>query len=136
MLRIATLCAVAIAGCLSAHAHAQGSADLMTTPECIAARQQLDEVLAARGPRDRLTVVRRQAALKCLGVSIPEDTAGQPRLKTDRATASAAPPNRVQPRAVAVDPIRLKATASLPETPARPGPVGPCTQQGGLLNCP
>ena len=105
-----------------AAALAQGGPDLMKTPECATARLQLDAVLAAGGPRDRLTTVRRQAALLCLGVSIPEDGPGQPVLRTERAAAGSAPKNRVQPPALAVEPIRLRPTPML----AQPSPaIGP-----------
>ena len=101
---------------------AQGNADLMKTPECATARLQLEAVLVAGGPRDRLTTVRRQAALLCLGVSIPEDSPGQPVLRTERAAAGSAPKNRVQPPALAVEPIRLRPTPML----AQPSPaIGP-----------
>lgn len=123
MLRLAIVCACAIAGCVPAHA--QAGDDLMKTPQCIAARQQLDAVLAAGGPRDLLTVVRRQAALRCLGLAIPADSVGPATLKPDRATPSAARNHRVPPPPVAVEPIRLRPTPALPQAPARPGPVGP-----------
>ena len=123
MLRLVIVCACAISGCVLAHA--QGGDDLMKTPQCIAARKQLDDVLAAGGPRNLLTAVRRQAALRCLGLEIPEDSVGPASLKPDRATPSAARIQRVPPPPLAVEPIRLKATPTLPQVPARDGPVGP-----------
>ena len=144
-----------------AAAHAQGNPDLMKTPECLAARQQLDEAFAAGGPRERLLPAREQAALKCFGMKPPPP-----------------PDGRFVPPSAAVDPIRLRAEASLPRPPGaaappisppppipipRPpvvtscdaagcwdsngtrynqqgpmllGPRGVCTLQGGLLNCP
>ena len=94
-------------------AHGQDGGDLMKTPECMSARLQLEEVLAAGGPRDRLAAVRRQAALTCLGVSIPEEAAGQPRRKTEPATASARPRQRLLPPPIAVEPIRLRPAPAL-----------------------
>ena len=123
MLRLVIVCACAIAGCVPAHA--QAGDDLMKTPQCIAARQQLDDVLAAGGPRDQLTVARRQAALRCLGLAIPEDSVGPATLKPDRATPSAARIHRVPPPPLAVEPIRLRPTPALSQVPARAGPVGP-----------
>ena len=107
-------------------AQAQGGPDLMKTPECAVSRQQLEAVLAAAGPRDRLTAVRRQAALLCLGVAIPEDSTGQPALKTERATAGSAPKDRKPPPALAVEPIRLRPSPVLAQsTPAIAPPAGP-----------
>ena len=94
-------------------AHGQDGGDLMKTPECMSARLQLEGVLAAGGPRDRLAAVRRQAALICLGVSISEEVAGQPRLKTEPATASAPPRQRLLPPPIAVEPIRLRPAPAL-----------------------
>jgi hypothetical protein len=65
MLRLAIPCC-ALALCC-AGALAQGNPDLMKTPQCQAARKQLDEVFAA-GPRERIAAVREQAALACFGV--------------------------------------------------------------------
>ncbi|MDB5940830.1 MAG: hypothetical protein JWQ13_396 [Ramlibacter sp.] len=143
---------------------AQRGADLMNTPECAAARRQLDEVLAAGGPRERLDALREQTALKCFGVKPPPPQAG--------------PANRSVPPPVAVNPIRLRPEPSLPRVPGAPaqaapspppldiprppvvtscdaagcwdsngarynqqgpvllGPGGACTLQGGALNCP
>lgn len=115
--------ALALLNAGSAAAQAQDAPDLMKTPECAAARQQLEAVLEFGGPRDRLTTVRRQAALLCLGVSLPEDGPGQPVLRPERAAGST-PKNWVQPPALAVDPIRLRTTPML----AQPSPaVGPLT---------
>ncbi len=104
-------------------ASAQDAPDLMKTPECATARQQLDAVLAAGGPRDRLTTVRRQAALLCLGVSIPEDGPGQPVMRSDRAVAGSAPKNRAQPPAIAVEPIRLRPTPMLAQPSSAISPL-------------
>ena len=118
-------------------AQAQGGPDLMKTPECAVARQQLEAVLATGGPRDRLTAVRRQAALMCLGVAIPEDSTGQPALKTERATAGSAPRDRTPAPALAVEPIRLRPSPVLAQSqpaiapPASPGFTGPVV----LANC-
>lgn len=159
MCRFAIICALSLAGWVSAHA--QGSADLMKTPECLAARKQLDEALAAGGPRERLTAAREQAGIKCLGQKPPP-----------------LPEGRFVPPPAAVDPIRLRpalalslpsATAPIPPPPPPPlaiprapvitscdaagcgdsngthynqlgpvllGPRGVCTVQGGALNCP
>ena len=127
----------------------------MKSPECAAARQQFEPLLAAGGPADRLGVAKRRTALACLGVAVPEP----------------APINRVQPAAVALEPIRLRSTpflAAAPPAPAAPsaspppvitacdaagcwdsngahydqqgplllGPRGPCTREAALLNCP
>lgn len=121
MPRFAIVWVCAIAGCISAFAEAGD--DLMKTPQCIAARQQLDDVLAAGGPRDLLTAVRRQAALRCLGLAIPQDSVGPATLKPDRATPSAARIHRVPPPPLAVEPIRLRPTPALAQVPA--GPLGP-----------
>jgi hypothetical protein len=135
----------------------QGSTDPMATAECTAARQQLEQVLAAGGPRDRLDAARRQAALTCLGRPSPP-----------------APQGRFVPPPVTVAPIAVPAAPSRPAVAAAPlpappvviqrapvitacdaagcwdsdgkrhnqqgpllvGPRGLCTLQGGLLNCP
>lgn len=135
---------------------AQGNPDLMKTPECATARQQLDAALAAGGPRDRLAGAREQAALQCFGLR-----------------PSPPPEGRFVPPPVAVDAIRLRPTPALPAPPKagpqpplaipRPpvvtacdasgcwdsngtryeqqgpvllGPKGVCTLQAGALNCP
>lgn len=140
-------------------AQAQDSTDLMRTPECAVARRQLEAVLAAGGPRDRLDAVRRQAALLCLGVEVPPQ-----------------PESRSVPPPASLDAIRLRPETALrpaaappapPFAPSPPppgpsvittcdatgcwdasgarydqqgpvlfGPRGVCTQQNGLLNCP
>ena len=148
------LCAVILA---YASAQAQGTTDLMRTPECLVARKQLEQVLDTGGPRDRLDEVRQQAAQKCLGLK-----------------AAPLPENRFLPPPVSVEPIRLRSEPSLsmatPATPSLPpvavprppviticdaagcwdaagarynqqgplllGPHGICTQQGGSMNCP
>jgi hypothetical protein len=157
MRRILALLALpAFAACASAHA--QGGRDLMNTPECRAARQQLDELLAAGGPKDRVPAARRQTALRCFGQE-----------------PAPPPEGRFVPAPVAVDPIRLRASPVLPPAAApvavptpplaipRPpvlttcdsagcwdsngarynqqgpvllGPRGACVAQGGALNCP
>jgi hypothetical protein len=141
-----------------AHAHAQGGVDLMKTPECAAARQQFDPLLAAGGPHDRLVAARRRTALACFGVALPQPVP--------------APANRVQPPPVTAEPIRLRSTPSLSaaktsqvapapaatapvitacdaagcwdsrgayysqDGPLLLGPRGPCTREAGSLNCP
>lgn len=123
-----------VLGC--AAAQAQGYPDLMKTPECLAYRQQLDQVLAKGGPRDRLEQVRQQAAMKCLGVM-----------------AGLLPAGRGVPAPVVVDAISLRMESSLTscdamgcwdaeggrynqQGPHLVGPRGVCTQQGGSLSCP
>lgn len=123
-----------VLGC--AAAQAQGNPDLMKTPECLASRQQLDQVLAKGGPRDRLEQVRQQAAIKCLGVK-----------------AGPLPAGRSVPAPVVVDAISLRMESSLTscdatgcrdaeggrynqQGPHLVGPRGICTQQGGSLSCP
>lgn len=165
MQRIAVLCALPLS-CVAAQAQGDVKPDLMKTPPCIEARQQLDQVLAKGGPRDRLDQVRQQAAIKCFGVKAPP-----------------LPEGRFVPPPVAVEPIRLRPEVSLaPGTALRPatqpalllpplppvaiphppvlttcdpsgcwdangarynqqgpvlmGPRGACTLQGGSLNCP
>ena len=121
MLRPVIACA--IAACVPSHA--QTGDDLMKTPQCIAARQQLEDVLAAGGPRDLLTAVRRQAALRCLGLALPEDSVGPATLKPERATLSVARIHRVPPPPLAVEPIRLRPTPALLQVPAKASPGGP-----------
>ena len=160
MLRFALSCCALALCCASAQG--QGNPDLMKTPQCLAARKQLDEVFAA-GPRERIAAVREQAALACFGVK-----------------PAAPPEGRFVPPPAAVDPIRLRPEPGLNSAPAaaaraqpappppavavpRPpvvtscdtagcwdsegrrynqqgpmllGPAGVCTLQGGLLNCP
>jgi hypothetical protein len=154
---LAILCALAFGWTA---AQAQGNADLMKTPGCLAARKQLDRALAAGGPLDRLNAMREQAALECFGVKPP-----------------AQPEGRFVPPPVAVEPIQLPPEPALPPSagaavhPALPplplaarppavtscdaagcwdsngtrynqlgpmliGPRGVCTLQGGFLNCP
>lgn len=115
--------ALTLAAC--AWAQAQGAPDLMKTPECQAARQQLEAALAAGGPRDRVTAARREAAIRCFGVRLPEDpvekgSPGHATLKSDRMPASPGPRNRVQPPPVMVDPIRLRPAPSLSHTATVP----------------
>jgi hypothetical protein len=134
-------------------AQAQGGPDLLKTPECLAARKQLDALLDAGGPRDKLDAARQQAALKCFG-----------------ARPAAPPDGRFVPPPVATEPIRLRPAPALPAAPAPPsvavprppavtscdpagcwdsngtrynqqgpvllGPRGVCTVQAGVLNCP
>ena len=134
-------------------AQAQGGADLLKTPECLAARQQLDEALAAGGPRGKLDAARQQAAVRCFGLK-----------------PAAPPEGRFVPPPVATEPIRLRPAPALPAAPAPPsvavprppavtscdaagcwdsngtrynqqgpvlmGPRGVCTLQAGVLNCP
>jgi hypothetical protein len=103
MHRIALLCALTLS-CVAAQAQGDINPDLMKTPACIGARQQLDQVLAKGGPRDRLDQVRQQAAIKCLGVKAPP-----------------LPEGRFVPPPVAVEPIRLRPEVSLaPGTAWRP----------------
>ena len=97
--------------CACAAAQAQGNLDLMRTPDCLAARKQLDQVLEQGGPRDRLDDARQQAAQKCLGVK-----------------AAPLPEGRFVPPPVAVDPIRLRAEPSLPSFANRPVPVPAAVQ--------
>ena len=153
---ISVLALIAFTG-TSSQARAQDNTDLMRTPECLAARKQLDQVFDKGGPRDRLDEVRQQAAQKCLGLK-----------------AAPLPENRFLPPPVSVEPIRLRSEPALSmATPAAPlpppvaiprppvvticdaagcwdaagarynqqgpvllGPHGTCTQQGGSMNCP
>ena len=141
-----------------APAQAQDSADLMNTPECAVARRQLEAVLAAGGPRDRLDTVRRQAARKCLGVEappLPESRSVPPpaaldaiRLRPELAlrppAAAPAPPSAPLTLPGPVVITTCDATGCWDSTGARynlqgpvlVGPRGVCTQQNGLLNCP
>jgi hypothetical protein len=138
----------------------------MKTPECVAARKQLDEALGAKAPGDRLKGARENTALKCFGVKLPPP-----------------PESRSVPPPAAVEPIRLRPEAALPFQPRPPaqlpaaappppapplaiprapaltscdpggcwdsdgtrynqqgpvllGPRGICTVQNGVLNCP
>ena len=102
MHRITLPCALALS-CLAARAQGNIHPDLMKTPACIEARQQLEQVLAKGGPRSRLDEVRQQAALQCLGVKAPP-----------------LPEGRFVPPAVSVDPIRLRPELSLPAAAIRP----------------
>jgi len=152
--------ALAALPCLDGRAGTQAQdragADLMNTPACLAARRQLEQVLAPGGPLDRLAAVREQAALSCFGVK-----------------PAPPPEGRFVPPPVAVEGIRLRPTPDLSMPPAaapppalaipRPpvvtscdasgcwdsngtrynqqgpvllGPRGVCTLQAGALNCP
>jgi hypothetical protein len=137
MLRLAILCTLALAFAGRAAAQVPVRTDLMKTPGCVSARQQLDQALAAGGPRDRLQAAKRQAALSCLGISLPADgqqngEAGAATLKADHTKPAPAPRNRVPPPPLPVEPIRLRPTPMLaPITapaappPALPAPPGP-----------
>ncbi len=140
-------------------AQAQDGADLMRTPACAVARRQLDAVLAAGGPRDRMDAVRRQAALQCLGLETPPPP--ESRSVPPPASLGAI---RLRPEPALRPPAALPAAPSAPPPPP-PGPtvittcdatgcwdasgarynlqgpvlIGPrgvCTRQNGLLNCP
>ncbi len=148
---LASACAVA---------PAQGNPDLMKTPECLAARQQLDQVLSKGGPRDRWEQVRQQAALKCLGVKagplpqgrfVPPPVAVEPiRLRLDSALTMATPAATVTgsppPLAIPRPPVLTTCDATgcweanggryNRQGPVLLGPRGICTQQGGSLSCP
>ncbi len=147
--------ALALAVLGFAPAQAEDSTDLMRTPECAVARRQLEAVLAAGGPRDRLDVVRRQAALQCLGVEVPpqpESRSVPPpasldaiRLRPEPALRPpAAPPAPPPPPPGPVVITTCDATGCWDASGARYnqqgpvliGPRGVCTQQNGLLNCP
>ena len=162
MRRSTAFCLLAPASSLPARA--QGDPDLMKTPECLAARQQLDEVLAAGGPRERLAAVREQAALKCFGVKpapppegrfVPLPTAVEPiRLRPEPALRGS--PSGVAPPAAPAAPLSSVSFPRPPvvtscdpagcwdsngarynqQGPVLMGPQGACTLQGGLLNCP
>jgi hypothetical protein len=161
MLRFAISCC-AIAWAAALPARAQGNPDLMKTPQCAAARQQLDAAFAA-GPRERIAAARERAALACFGIkpaAPPEGRFAAPpaalepiRLRPEPALAH--PPSAagkaqtpVPPPAVAV-PRPPVVTSCDPagcwdsegrrynqQGPVLLGPTGVCTLQGGLLNCP
>jgi hypothetical protein len=138
---------------------AQGNPDLMKTPGCAAARSQLEAVLGAGGPRDRLAAARERAALACFGVRpapppegrfVPPPVAVEgiqlrstPALQAGPATPPAAPP---PPLAIPRPPVVTACDASgcwdsngtryNQQGPVLLGPKGVCTLQAGALNCP
>ncbi|MFC5500589.1 hypothetical protein ACFPOE_23805 [Caenimonas terrae] len=158
MQRLAIHCALACSAALPVLA--QGNADLMKTPACLAARQQLDAALAASGPRERLAAARERAALACFGVKpaappegrfVPPPVATEPiRLRPE--TALAPPPAaRAQPAPLPQLPVpRAPAVTTCDaagcwdsngthydrQGPVLLGPRGVCTMQGGVMNCP
>src|SRR6188508_3087969 len=104
---LAILLTLALASGLSAFA--QGSnPDLMKTPECLAARKQLDEAMAAGGPRTRLDAARELAALKCFG-----------------ARPKAAPEGRFLPPPASVNPAPIPAPVDATPLQLRPAPALP-----------
>jgi hypothetical protein len=115
--------AVAVLAC--ALAHAQGELDLMKTPECAAARRQLDPLLAAGGPHDRLVAAKRRTALACFGVALPEPVRASASASAAASASAPKPANRVQPAPVAAEPIRLRPTPSLAPSLAPPGTPPP-----------
>ena len=147
-------------------AGAQASPDLLKTPECLAARQQLDDAFTAGGPRARLDAARERAALKCFGVKPslpPESRVVSPPVVVDpirlrpEAALSRASVVVAQPAAPAVSPPlpsvavqRSPAVTSCDaagcwdsdgarynqQGPVLVGPRGICTVQAGVLNCP
>jgi hypothetical protein len=100
--------------CLSAQ-----EGDPMATPECVAARQQLEEALAAPVARERLAAVRRQAALVCLGRKAPPAPTGRfDELRTGRFDELRT--GRFVPPPVAVVPIPVPPSPAVPPLAALP----------------
>jgi hypothetical protein len=156
---VATLMfAAAASTALSAQA---AEADPLSSGECMAARDELEKALsdpaANRQERsERLARARRQAALLCLG----REAGGRER------SGAPEPPQRVPPPVISVRPAQAPPPAVASPQPALIpraaaitacdpagcwdsegrrlnnmgplliGPRGPCTVQGGLLNCP
>ena len=134
------------------------AADPMRSPPCVAARAELEALLAQPGPADeRLEQARRRTARACLGAS--DDSARQragapqppqvvppaiaiPRQPVQRPLPAPAPPPVPVPRPTAIttcDPAgcwdsdgrRLNRMG-----PLLVGPGGVCNGLGGILSCP
>ena len=157
---IASLLLAAAATALAAQT---GEPDPLSSSECAAARDELQQALtapaASRQDRlDRVAQARQRAALRCLGAdSGTRERSGAP------ATPQVVPPATMSQRPA---PPTLPAAAPPPPPPLAPprpaaitncdpggcwdsdgqrlnrmgpllmGPRGQCTVQGGLLNCP
>jgi hypothetical protein len=159
MRRFALFCVLACVGSLPAWA--QDSPDRMKTPECLAARTQLDEALAAGVQRERLNAAREQAALKCFGVKPsppPEGRFLAPPVAGDAirlrpqavlpgpAAPMAQPASPPPPVSIPRSPVVTSCDASgcwdsngaryNQQGPMLMGPRGACTLQAGALNCP
>ena len=119
MRRFAFLCVLACVGSLPAWA--QKSPDLMQTPECLAARKDLDAALAAGGPRTRLDAARELAALKCFGAR-PKTAASAPEGRFLPPPASAQPPPPPAPVPEPA-PLQLRPAPALPSVAPAPPPV-------------
>ncbi len=159
MHRLAIAIALAVLACAQSQAQ-PGVADLMKTPQCLQAREDLDAALATGGPPARLAAAREQAGLKCLGEKPPPLPEGRfvpppeplaplrlrpaPALAPAPATAPIAPPPR--PLAIPRPPVITSCDAAgcwdsdgtryHQQGPVLLGPRGVCTVQAGLLNCP
>ncbi|MBI2769712.1 MAG: hypothetical protein HYX47_08820 [Burkholderiales bacterium] len=137
-------------------------ADLMSSPGCVAARQQFEAALAAgtRTAPPQLAVARRRTALACFG-SEPDTAQGAPAAPSPPAVAVrpvdplvgsptlraapmlAAPP---PPVAIARPPVITTCDAGgcwdsdgqrhNQMGPLLAGPRGACTLQAGVLVCP
>jgi hypothetical protein len=136
--------------------------DPLSSSECAAAREQLEQAISEPLPdgqarSQRLSRARRQAALACLGPSsgsrersgapnppqtVPPPVIGQRSAPPSPPAVAAPQPPLAIPRAGAItvcDPAgcwdsegrRLNQMG-----PLLMGPRGPCTLNGGALNCP
>jgi hypothetical protein len=138
----------------------QAQTDPLASPECQAARAELDAARAAAGstqaqPDERLTRAQGQAKLACLGRSPPRERSGAPeppitvapsvaipKSPTSPPTLQAAPPPVAIPRPTVItncdasgcwdsEGRRLNSAG-----PTLMGPRGLCSGSGSVIICP